>query len=354
VNKKDKKKSSFEKFAGVYCSGFFIPNPSMVTTLCLMFDEIHLLNNLEYVIEFSRFFLPKELNSDVIREPIITSYDNDESQNPLSELNEQQLLTAKWYLHIAQEFILHYHDLFGEVIKTTLLPDNKVLNVELVKKGINGELNTYKVFPNPLIVTTDGLDQFNELIELGAVPVMGKNHVKLYNVGDMDASSNALASFLAMKSIQLVLPQMKATSAETILEARYKLREHLPAFWSTMLKLSIELKSKIKEGMPIDQMIYEGQEVVNTAVRPALIDLKRKLEYERKNWFHKILGPASNGVKMFLGNPSLSMSNLMLTGITMGSNIAIDFSNHNRKINELQKESGLIYLLKLDEVVNFE
>ena len=145
---------------------------------------------------------------------------------------------------------------------------------------------------------------------------------------------------------------MKNTSAETILEARHKLREHLPVFWSTMLKLSVELKNRIEEEMPIDQMLYEGQEIVNTTVRPALIDLKNKLERDRKNWFHKILGPASNGVKMLIGNPSLSTSNLMLAGLAMGSNIAIDFSSHARKVNELQCESGLTYLLKLDDIIN--
>ena len=135
--KKNYKKSSFEKFTGVYCSGFFIPNPSMVTTLCLMFDEIHLLNNLEYVLEFSKYFLPKKLNSNEAEKYsklVITPFDHDDAQHPLSELNEQQQLTAKWYLSNAHEFILHYHELVGEVIKTTLLPDNKVLNAELIKK----------------------------------------------------------------------------------------------------------------------------------------------------------------------------------------------------------------------------
>ena len=37
-----KDKSNFEKFTGIYCSGLFIPNSSMLTSLCILFDQVYL------------------------------------------------------------------------------------------------------------------------------------------------------------------------------------------------------------------------------------------------------------------------------------------------------------------------
>lgn len=45
-----KDKSNFEKFTGIYCSGLFIPNSSMLTSLCILFDQVYLVDNLEYVL----------------------------------------------------------------------------------------------------------------------------------------------------------------------------------------------------------------------------------------------------------------------------------------------------------------
>lgn len=49
-----KDKSNFEKFTGIYCSEFFIPNSSMLTSLCILFDQVCLVNNLEYVLSFAK------------------------------------------------------------------------------------------------------------------------------------------------------------------------------------------------------------------------------------------------------------------------------------------------------------
>ena len=45
-----KDKSNFEKFTGIYCSGLFISNSSMLTSLCILFDQVYLVDNLEYVL----------------------------------------------------------------------------------------------------------------------------------------------------------------------------------------------------------------------------------------------------------------------------------------------------------------
>jgi hypothetical protein len=42
------------KFEGIFCSGFFIPDQALVMALALLFERVHFLNQLEYVIELSK------------------------------------------------------------------------------------------------------------------------------------------------------------------------------------------------------------------------------------------------------------------------------------------------------------
>jgi hypothetical protein len=53
VNKTSKPK--YETFECVYTSGLLI-EPSFLTALSLIFDKIYILNNIEFVIEFSKHY----------------------------------------------------------------------------------------------------------------------------------------------------------------------------------------------------------------------------------------------------------------------------------------------------------
>ncbi|HEX2944446.1 MAG TPA: hypothetical protein VHT96_00635, partial [Clostridia bacterium] len=177
-----------------------------------------------------------------------------------------------------------------------------------------------------------------------------KYHVNLFN--QKNNVTNSFATLLAMKSLELIIPKFKAVNAETILEARYKLRDLLPPFWSSMIKLTTDLKARIKENIPSNDLIMEGKEIIESTVKPALIDLKQKMALERKHWFYKIIGPVNNGIKLLAGNSSLSQSNLMLTGLSLGTNMAFDVADQIRKVDLLSKETGLMFLLKLDKIIN--
>jgi hypothetical protein len=347
-------KASFESFEGVYCSGFFVTDPSLLTAICLLFDKVHILNHLEYVIDFSKKFrvvFPKGsklLHQEVKLEPMSP----DAEEEPFSTLTPEQRRTANAYLLLATQFLVYYAPLFGEVFHSGLRPDDEVMDVKLIKRGVAGKKNLYRVTVKPLIVGMGegALEELDGLISCGAIPILGKYHAGSRALDKESLTSRYLASLLAMKSVELVLPRTKAANAETILEARERLRDYLPPFWSSMLKLSREFKSRVREGMPAVDLQRECGEIIDTVVRPALIDLNQKLLKERRNWFYKIITPAARGLKVMVGRPPLTTADLISSGIALGTNVAIDVAEQMRKVNAVSQESGLTLLLELEKL----
>lgn len=353
-----KEKSNFERFTGIYCSGLFIPNPSMLTSLCILFDQVYLANNLEYVLSFSkkyRIILNDEKLKDkcdhMVFKPIIEGDEICMEDDPLKGLGEKQKETVRAYLMQAQHFFIHNHELLGDIIKSDMLPEGNPFEVELIKKGNVGELNTYAVREKGLQVSLDGLQQMNDLIDQGAFPIIGKYHIDLNESHKEEFCSRSLASLLAMRSVKLVLPAMKKAEPEIILEARDRLKDQLPLFWASMLKLSAKLKTEINQDMKINDIFFETQEIVDTTVLPALLELKEKIDKDKKSWFYKILNPVFSGVKMFMGDPQLTTENLVITGLTTGMNITSNFLEQEYEIQKMKREAGLTFLLRLDELI---
>ena len=318
------KLSSFEKFSGVYCSGSFIKNPSAVTALALLFEELYIPNNLELAIEFSKHYRFAGLAESMQHSAINMSIEpeNHNNINPLQGLTQAQQEVIKQYYWVTQHFFIHYHNLLGSFIKTDILPNNEIFDIQLIKQGKAGEKNKYRVSLNPLTVSltedTEG-SYMEDLLSRGAVPVVCDKTANLYRLksstNTMDINAQSLACILAMKSIELIIPPTKPADSDTILEARYKLRDFLPPFWSSMLKLSVDLRKRISSDMPIEQIMFEGKELVDTTVLPTLIELKQKIRKEERDWFHKIIYPAANGIKLLIGNPNLTPEGLMRAGL---------------------------------------
>lgn len=202
-----------------------------------------------------------------------------------------------------------------------------------------------------LQVSLDGLQKMNNLIDQGAFPIVGKYHIDLNENHKEVFCSKSLASLLAMKSVELVIPAMKEVEPEIILETRDRLKDQLPLFWASMLKLSTKLKSEINQDMKPNDIFFETQEIVDTTVLPALVELKNKIYKDKKSWFYKILNPAFDSVKMFMGNPELTTENLVITGLTTGMNITSNFIEQEYEIQKIKKEAGLTFLLRLDELI---
>ena len=352
-------KASFESFEGVYCSGFFVSDLSLLTAMCLLFDKVHVLNHLEYVIEFSKrfhFTFPRYFPGEKIGLPDFkVTFEPDplqEEEKLFSRLTPRQRETMHDYLVLAAFFILRYKSLFGGVLNSSLCPDDKVPDIKIIKHKVAGKEDRYRAIMAPFVTSIgkDALEELDGLISCGAIPIFGKQSVESMMPSNKTITSRYLASLLAMKSEELVLPQPKVVNAETILEARERLKDYLPPFWSSMLRLSVELKSRVREGMSVVDLQRECAEIIDTTVRPTLIELNQKMLKERRNWFHKIITPVANGLKVMVGRPPLTTADLISSSMALGANVAIDVAEEISKAKLASQESGLTFLLELEKI----
>jgi hypothetical protein len=339
------------KFEAVFCSGFLIPDPAITTALALLFEKVYFLNNLEFVLDFSKkykFAIPPNAEIPEIKITPVDEGDGD----PLSNLTPAQRKTAETYLFLADRFFVKNSRLFPSVFHCTLLPKGEVFTAKLIKEKVDGKKNLYEVTKNSFTVSMEGLDELDRYIEEGKIPIL--SNVVNHNVKSLASPilASQAAATLALKSIAMVLPTTQKADAETILEAREKLRNHLPSFWSAMLKLSVELQGRLDNNLDPKKLQRECDNAVSTIVKPALIDLVDKMEKDRKLWFHKILSPVSQGLGILVGKPPITPFELAVTSLKLGADIALDVSNQIQKVENLKRETGLTYLIELHKVLS--
>ncbi len=344
--------NSLTQFKAVYCSGLFIPDASTVSALALLFEKIYLPNNIELVQEFSKKYRIKRTNEPSHKMTVnVESMDSDE--DPFSGLTDKQRETALTYLELGIRFTFTYGSLFKEVFESEMYPGSEPLEVNLIKKGKPGKLNTYRVKTRPMTLVGKDHDTFPSLVSQGYIPVVGQYHPLRQTEKHLDEfTAKQLAALLAMKSVEMLIPRTKGVHPEVILEARERLADHLPPFWSSMLKLSVELKKRIHECGSVDKVLFESQELIDTVVRPALIDLQEKMLRERKDWFYKILSPVQKGLKLMIGNPPITQQQLITNALVLGSDIAMSVAENIRTIDALKREAGLTFLLEAGQILD--
>jgi hypothetical protein len=336
-------------FRAVYCSGAFVPDHSAVVALALLFERVHLPNNVELVREFVKKY--RLTGSSAHHESV--SIQSENGEDPFSDLSSSEQETAKQYLVWAMRFAHYYSELFGEVFESQLFPDNKIVNVELVEEGARGRENLYRVtFSNEAIIRGGDANYFPSLLDAGYVPVVGRfSDVSSSSSAPDQATAKQLAALLAMKSIEMVVPRTKAARPELILETRDRLRDQLSPFWSSMFKVSVELKKLISGSLTYYEVTREATDLVDRLVRPAAIDLAAKLEKERKDWFYKILSPVRTGLRLLIGNPPLTQQQLLSSALVLASDTCVSVAENMRAIEALKSEAGLSYLLDLAEIL---
>lgn len=341
-------------FEGVFCSGCLIADPSLITALALLFDKVHFLNQLEYVIELTKHyriehpaFNPVELPSLQPVVPHTFEPIEDMADDPLLELEPEQRRSAHTYLWLTDRFFLRNAPLFPEVFACSLLPGGEVLSAKLVKKGGKGQLNTYQVEKNPLVVSFGSEDELSGLLKEGRVPIVDRLVSRPVGQGQGRRTPTEIAAALAIKTVAMVMPATRQANPLIILEARDKLRDHLPPFWAAMLRLSGSLSERLASEMSDRELQCEVDDAVSTIVRPALIELVTKMEMERKLWFYRILSPVAKGLRVLAGKPPTDLAGLVTSSLVLGANVSMEAANQLRKVEALKQNAGLTYVIEL-------
>jgi len=335
-------------FSAVHASGLLIPNRSTVTALALLFDKVYLPAHIEPVKAFSQKYRIQTEDTKFSKLAIKATDGSD--TDPFSKLTAEQRRTATLYLEWCMRFSFNYSGLFGAVFQTNAFEDGKPLKAELIKLGAPGELNTYKVGLSDMRLTEGDEELYPKLLDQGYLPIV-TNDIRLSHNRKLDgATSKQLAALLAMKSVEMLFPRTRAAHPDLILEARDRLRGHLPQFWSSMFKLTNDLKKLHKEAGKGANIQIEAENLVDATVRPALLDLTHKLEADRKQWFHHILSPVQKGLRLMVGNPPINQQQLITNALILASDATSGAADHLKTIEALKQNSGLTYLLELDKI----
>lgn len=323
-----------------------------MAALGLLFEKVYLPNNIELAAEFARRF---RLRSSGDRfKSLVIEPDSPNAADPFQGLTPDQRETAMKYMDWCMNCALKNHELFGDVIESDAFGGTGPLKTTLVKQGGPGELNQYQVEQVPLTLTGEDIDKIPSLISAGYVPVVGNLYARELMGMRPDGNQRAkeLAALLAMKSIEMFFPATEPVPAAVILEARDKLKDHLPQFWSAMLKLSVDLKTLIKDANSAQEVSVLGAEMVDTIVRPALIDLNHKIELERKQWFRRVFGSVYKALKVVAANPPVTQDQLIRSSLLLGAEASMNLAEQIQKIETMKNEAGLTYLLELSNLTN--
>jgi len=79
--------------------------------------------------------------------------------------------------------------------------------------------------------------------------------------------------------------------------------------------------------------------------------LVHKLEKERKDRFRNILTTATKGLRVLAGKPPTDLAGLISGSLLAGADTAMNFANQLRKVEALKQESGMSYLVELDNII---
>src|SRR6266542_147153 len=342
---------SISTFKAIYCSGLVLPNQATMAALALLFDKVYLPNNIEFVIDFAKRF-DLTLSTDDYKD-LVVSGRSDNGQDPFEMLSSEERETAYKYIDVCNSCAIENQSLFGEVIESDIFEGGNPFTTKLIEEGAPGELNLYEVSLSEMNLVGNALDRISSRIDDGYVPVVGnlRGNRLLGELSGDTRTSKELAALLAVQSVAMFFPATRDIPAELILEARDRLKDHLPLFWSSMLKLSLELKSAIKDCKSTQEVFMIGTEMVDTTVRPAIIELNHKIEKERKQWFYKIFGGIYKALKVAAANPPLTQEQLIRTSLLIGADATMDFADHLHKVESMKNEAGLTYLLELGALV---
>jgi len=337
--------ASFDKFSAVYGSGFFIPNPKLLTALCLVFDQIHILNPQRFIYDYAmQHPSPYATGPEPFDTSRVKIRQND-MWVPFPLPPEQREAMANYMLE-CKRFWIKNASLHGAVIQTDMFTGQEPLPTQyghidpddLRDPRALGEIN--------FSIQTSNVDVkqlLNDMLARGAAPVFDNSSSVVSAAQHAPSTTRQVASLLALQASIMALPEVRPARPEVILEARERLRDHLPAFWSYMYQLSREFRTHIGEGMTLQEAQKECTDFIDTKITPVLLNTRQKMMREYSNWFYKIITPVADGIELAAGKSNLTWAGLTAILLKTLGNIVKNFtSDDNQSIN-----AGLTFLIKL-------
>jgi hypothetical protein len=240
------------------------------------------------------------------------------------------------------EQALSYLPLYQEIIHVTLFEGGTPIITEQLPDGM------WQVTAkgNIAIPSEEGDSSPDLFADKNYFPVV----TSIYDLDSIKkpTMTRSLATLLAMRCIRMFLPDVGQLNAFEVLEARSKLMDNLQCFWAGMLRISKQLRQATSAPASVD-VFAEAQELVDSDVLPAVLELKKQMEAERKTLFARLLIPLQSAVRFIVGMPLANSTTLALGAMDASMSVSRTILKSVEAMNNDEKRRMLAFLLHLPE-----
>ena len=171
--------------------------------------------------------------------------------------------------------------------------------------------------------------------------------IPIYSAKKNKRLADVLASWLAVESIQLSLPDLEAVHPSEILRARENLAAELLAFRTAMYYLAKELRNLVQESNSSEVLSAEAAFIAKTTVVPAVEALRERIRRERRSLSRRIVVRALDTFKV-IGTYCLAPN--PMNAAQLASEAAkgmIKFSEYCDQLAKMENERAISYLARL-------
>jgi hypothetical protein len=252
----------------------------------------------------------------------------------------QKFVIATAVVMYFYEQAISYLPLFKDIIYADLFDDGKPYQVRQLPDGM-WQCTAKSSIKLPLVEDYS----FEWLMDKNYFPlVTSASDLSFINA---PMSTKSLATLLAMKCVKLFLPEVGAMEPYELIKARHKLSDNLAQFWAGMLRFSKQLREAIKTEADSATILEESQEFVDREILPAVIELKKQMELERKSLFLQLSGPIQSLIKLLAGTASMNPQALAIAALDASRSVSDIALKRVESMGHDEKKRIFSFLLRL-------
>lgn len=328
----------------IYEPSHLIEDPMILTTLCIMYDEVLLFNSRTIDEEIQLLETERPINAETRN----ISNKLEFIKGPLKILSSENII--KYYdPKKSIESFPKTGELDINLSVGTGEGDGKLI---LTSKGeINNFTKDYfENFDTSIITSLSDVSRYTAMYSVAhsyQIPLLSFGNERKYI--DDNHYVDFLANSLAVKSIcELGLPQLTTSNPEDIIIARESLKDELIEFKSGILDLSYFLHQATKSKDSIQDINREVNILVNTKIKSSVISLENKIKMNKNKRIRDII--ISGGKILLSGGNLLTLGQSIKDITTNGLDLLDNLNNING--SDVPEHKIATYLLKTQKIFN--
>ena len=155
-----------------------------------------------------------------------------------------------------------------------------------------------------------------------------------------------LSAIAAVQCVVMVLPKIKPLMPEELMAMRDELKSYIKPFRRAVLKLAGQLNTAIGEKATTQEVEEAARFLVETEVRPQLLELKDAVENPSKRWYDRAYDLAKQAPELATSYYTMPLSLAIAKALAGVAGVLVNARNEQLKRDALAR-SGFYYLLQV-------